>query len=1087
MKIRKVLATLLAVFMIVMLMPVNVKAIGENPGRGNVGYWFYTKADGTEPSSESWSGKDLTFTVTDVTNKYVKIDKVSSGSLGSSFTVPSTVSDGTDTYYVKEIAEAMFYDNSDIEEVIISNGVEIIGERAFILCKNLKSVSIPDSVKKIGQGAFQGCSSLTEFTLPGGVTDLGDFLFFNSQNLKRIYVNALTPPVINYTEHYFLKNCNEKIKLYVPANSLEAYRNSDYWKEYMDILCVAPEAGTDSWAGLQLLIDASTTKTITLTKDLMADIDEDTGFVIASGKNITLDLNGYTLDRGLTSYSDENGYVISVESGATLTVKDSSTEQNGKLCGGYRNGNGGGVLVSGTFNLESGSISGCKASQNGGGIYLSSGTFNMSGGKISGCSATDAGAVYICSGSTLNMTGGKITDNSGNNIPGVDAVYVQGSFSMMGGEISNNKNGNFMSSWYPTWCSTVSVADGGSILLGKNARITDNYNYVNVQLADGSIITLASGANAPTSGMLIGVTMDNPSIFTNEADGCLDYFVPDNTTLYYIEYTSDKKLEMLKKNMVTFNVNGVSGVTAPTSEYLKIGEKVTEPTDPTAATMAFVAWYSDSDCMTLYDFYAVPSSDITLYAGWKYLEPTGVEGGENKITGVDSTMEYRLFGDSDWTSIDSSEIDEVQAGEYEVRIKQNGKYFASDSVNITVTSPDPTKPDAPTGVEGGVNKITGVDATMEYQAEGTTEWTTITDTQINNLPAGNYFVRIKATADSLASDSVKITVTAPEPDGDVLIPPEKKEENFGNGGIENSSSDLYLLLLDEEDTNELDAGKNIYVWVDINEKNDVSEEETQLVEESLPEGFNVGVSIDVSLWKQIEGNEADKVTDVPNGKIKIGISIPSELQKDGRSYKIVRIHDGVAEVLEAEYNPETGMLYFETDKFSHYSLIYKDKDPDNNPNPDPAPEPEPEPEPVYYEDLIVDIRVASSGVVEWDKGDSLPIWVFKELVNYPSVAIRFNFVYEGEEHSVFIPAGTAEAYIDESIPWYGPAWLLGHFGEAGPISNAGTVEYTVKQGDTLLGIANAYKTTLDEILRLNPSITDADSIREGQKIIVYSK
>lgn len=48
-----------------------------------------------------------------------------------------------------------------------------------------------------------------------------------------------------------------------------------------------------------------------------------------------------------------------------------------------------------------------------------------------------------------------------------------------------------------------------------------------------------------------------------------------------------------------------------------------------------------------------------------------------------------------------------------------------------------------------------------------------------------------------------------------------------------------------------------------------------------------------------------------------------------------------------------------------------------------------------------------------------------------------------------------------------------------PIS---TIQYIVKKGDTLSGIAKKYKLTLAEILALNPTIKNADKIYVGQKI-----
>ena len=44
--------------------------------------------------------------------------------------------------------------------------------------------------------------------------------------------------------------------------------------------------------------------------------------------------------------------------------------------------------------------------------------------------------------------------------------------------------------------------------------------------------------------------------------------------------------------------------------------------------------------------------------------------------------------------------------------------------------------------------------------------------------------------------------------------------------------------------------------------------------------------------------------------------------------------------------------------------------------------------------------------------------------------------------------------------------------------------YTVKRGDTLSAIASKYNTTVSAIMKLNPSIKDANKIYQGQVIVI---
>jgi len=61
----------------------------------------------------------------------------------------------------------------EVKVLVISDGIESIGEGAFKNCKALTSVSIPSSVKSIGEQAFLSCSKLTSLTISDGVESIG--------------------------------------------------------------------------------------------------------------------------------------------------------------------------------------------------------------------------------------------------------------------------------------------------------------------------------------------------------------------------------------------------------------------------------------------------------------------------------------------------------------------------------------------------------------------------------------------------------------------------------------------------------------------------------------------------------------------------------------------------------------------------------------------------------------------------------------------------------------------------------------------------------------------------------------------------
>lgn len=93
------------------------------------------------------------------------------------------------------------------------------------------------------------------------------------------------------------------------------------------------------------------------------------------------------------------------------------------------------------------------------------------------------------------------------------------------------------------------------------------------------------------------------------------------------------------------------------------------------------------------------------------------------------------------------------------------------------------------------------------------------------------------------------------------------------------------------------------------------------------------------------------------------------------------------------------------------------------------------------------------------------------------------FCFGDEEHTITIPAGSFEKYYDETIPWYGPAWLLQYYGN--PQNN--TIEYIIVKGDTLNDIAKKFNCTVNEILALNTFITNPNRIYANTKLLIPAK
>lgn len=167
---------------------------------------------------------------------------------------------------VTSIGEDVFNGCSGLTSIIMGNSVTSIGSYAFSGCSGLKEVHIndlaswckiafsradsnplvyakhlyfndneiteliiPDGVNSVGNYAFQRCVGLTSITIPNSVTKVGKEAFKNCSGLTSITSEAVTPPSCGSDA---FKNVDKSIPLYVPAGSVDAYKAANQWKEF---------------------------------------------------------------------------------------------------------------------------------------------------------------------------------------------------------------------------------------------------------------------------------------------------------------------------------------------------------------------------------------------------------------------------------------------------------------------------------------------------------------------------------------------------------------------------------------------------------------------------------------------------------------------------------------------------------------------------------------------------------------------------------------------------------------------------------------------------------------------------------------
>lgn len=105
-----------------------------------------------------------------------------------------------------------------------------------------------------------------------------------------------------------------------------------------------------------------------------------------------------------------------------------------------------------------------------------------------------------------------------------------------------------------------------------------------------------------------------------------------------------------------------------------------------------------------------------------------------------------------------------------------------------------------------------------------------------------------------------------------------------------------------------------------------TKEEIALIQSVL--GNNViGQYLNLNLTLKISGRADRQITDL-FAPMYIAITIPQNLVNHDssieRTYRIVRIHDGVATLIDGTYDAATNQFTFATDGFSTYALVYED-------------------------------------------------------------------------------------------------------------------------------------------------------------------
>ena len=137
---------------------------------------------------------------------------------------------------VTTIGSSAFNSCSGLTSVTIPNSVTSIDSSAFSSCNSLTSIDIPNSVTSIDSYVFYYCRGLKTITIPNSVTSIGSSVFYECTSLTSVTINATTPPTLGSSAFNNTNNC----PIYVPAESVDAYKAATNWSSYADRIQAIP-------------------------------------------------------------------------------------------------------------------------------------------------------------------------------------------------------------------------------------------------------------------------------------------------------------------------------------------------------------------------------------------------------------------------------------------------------------------------------------------------------------------------------------------------------------------------------------------------------------------------------------------------------------------------------------------------------------------------------------------------------------------------------------------------------------------------------------------------------------------------------
>lgn len=860
---------------------------------------------------------------------------------------------------------------TNIEKVVIENGITSVGSYAFKDCTNLTDVSIPDSVHTIDVSAFDN-TGLTKVTIPDSVNKIGDSAFAQCTDLKTVTFEGTTPPTTMGSNVF--NSCTALDKIIVPEGA-----KNDYKSALTGLTDKVTDGTPDNECGENVTWtydENSQTLTISGT-GAMTDWSTTNDVPWADKK---ADIKNVVIEDGVTSVG---GFAFkNFTNLESVTIPDAVTQigvQAFEDCEGLKTvtfkGKTPPTIGSNVFNncnnlekivVPENSVDAYKNVENL--AYLKEIiTADTGSAPDDDCTFDEStGKLTIATNEGLANWSNTISDKSK-----VTSVVIKDSVT----EISNR-------AFYECRNLTKVTFEGTSrITTIPQACFKECFNLAEITIPS-SVTTIGVSAFDQCSKLNLFVPDTVTQIDSAAFNLCKNIFYPSTIsdslkkgngasvyTICTLDGSGNYELEIVTRdNSLTIELpETINGKKIVSTNYNAIDNKITHEGKHVSG--------ADDKC-------AICGTALTITGdGWTFDEITG----KLTITGGDTTA-WRSEG----LSAEKIKSVEIKSG---VTVIKDGSFdscsnLASVTIPGTVTDIESnafngcTSLDTivyPSGATVGANAIPDTATQIKYTSESgnrnVTEITlgsgktsvTITDAMGISSVAEDQRSKLSQTGHnhSYSGGVCLICGAAESGSGNTGGDDDNNGGNSGDSGNtddsgnsgnsgnsvnsgnsgsstanENASKDVQLgenvpkaelaataeelisAVLAPEELAQLKDSDKISIVLEVVEN--VPAEDKQKVDSYLENGGHVLAQyMDVALYKII--NDSKTQITSTNKPIRITFEVPEELRMENRSFAVLRVHGGET-VLLPDLDNDKNTVTIETDRFSTYALVYSDKE-----------------------------------------------------------------------------------------------------------------------------------------------------------------